>query len=249
MKNSVTTFWVDSSTFLWFPVIPVFPSNILLSFSHIWFYLPPPPLITPFVCLWRRSCQDRTKSTKPIYCLWDTVKHINPSKPFPYHECDYSIFLRLYYKTIDSFSIFLVYEIQCNFSLVSVSISTVILASCSFVYFSTVYQSLTNGIYCSEIPLPAESNGSRYDPLLRPVSTQTEKNGENPWTSLQSIIHNNWKMLLSIHQDDFLISLWINQVTQVLVHLFHSLTAKLSLWRSANLEENLRKKQVTVPAL
>ena len=86
-------------------------------------------------------------------------------------------------------------------------------------FFSTVYQNLTNWIYCSEIPPLAESNGSRYDPLLRPVSTQTEKNGENPWTSLQSIIHNNWKMLSSI----FLISLWINQVTQVLVHLFHSL--------------------------
>ena len=174
----------------------MFPSNILLSFSHIWFYLPPPPLITPFVCLWRRSCQDRTKSTKPIYCLWDTVhKQILVNL---YHEYHYSIFLPLYYKTIASFSIYLVYKIHCNFSLVSVSISTVILASCSFVYFSTVYQSLTNGIYCSEILPLAESNGSRYDPLLRPVWTQTEKNGENPWTSLQSIIHNNWKMLSSI---------------------------------------------------
>ena len=120
---------------------------------------------------------------------------IDRSKPFPYHEYDYSIFLPLYYKTIASFSIYLVYKIHCNFSLL---ISTVILAACSFVYFSTVYQSLTNAIYCSETLPLAESNGSRYDPLLRPVSTQTEKNGENPWTSLQSIIHNNWKMLSSI---------------------------------------------------
>ena len=190
---------MDTSTFSTFPVIPVFPSNILLSFSDIWFYLPPPPLITPFVCLWRRSCQDRTKSTKPIYCLWDTVHKSTVVNLFLTMNM---IILYFCLYTTKQLLLFL-YLLHMKF--------IVSLASCSFVYFSTVYQSLTNAIYCSETLPLAESNGSRYDPLLRPVSTQTEKNGENPWTSLQSIIHNNWKMLSSI----FLISLWINQVTQV----------------------------------
>ena len=51
-SNSYT--WLSSLNVL-FSFLNILFSFLNILFSHIWFYLPLPPLITPFVWLWRAS--------------------------------------------------------------------------------------------------------------------------------------------------------------------------------------------------
>ena len=129
-----------------------------VSLQHIaqfFSYLVLSPPATPHhpLCLLMTQILPRSdKIHQTNLCLWDTVHKSTLVNLFLTMNIMVLYFCLYTTQKNCFFSISLVHVINCNFSHVSVSISTVILASCSFVYFYTVYQSLTNAIYCSEIP-------------------------------------------------------------------------------------------------